>query len=92
MNKSQQRPRGEHGHFLPKKDIQKKDVDNAIRMITEEQVEIAMRIKKPVKVEMDLTDVHIYHHTENDEFLFKYSMAVLALVTSIFLLWWMVIR
>jgi len=31
-------------------DIRKRDVDNAIRMVIEEQADIAVRIKKPVMV------------------------------------------
>jgi hypothetical protein len=74
-------------------DIKKSDVNNAIRLVVEEQADVAMRIKKPVKVNANLdASVHVYHHTENDEFFFKVSMAILALSGAAFLIWWMVIR
>ena len=73
-------------------DIKKRDVDAAIRMIVEEQADVSMRIKTPVKIDMNLADIHIYHHTEFDELFFKGSMAILALTGTAFLIWWMVIR
>ena len=80
----------------PIRDIRQKDVDEAIRMLAEaqESKEVAVKIKKPVKVDVDMgiVDVHVYHHGENDDTFMKMCVGLLAFTGAAFLVWWMVLR
>ena len=61
-------------------DIKKRDVDNAIRLVMDEQVDdFQVRIRKPVKIE---ATVDTTHHLAAPEFLI---MAALALVAIFYL-------
>jgi hypothetical protein len=79
----------------PIRDIRKKDVDEAIRMIADNQKDtnVNVRVRKPVKLEvsMDTVSADIFHHRDDPEIedtALKIALMFLALVASAFLIWW----
>jgi hypothetical protein len=80
----------------PIRDIRKKDVDEAIRMMADNQrdTNVNVRIKKPVKVEVSMSDsisTDVFVHRDDPEIedtMLKISLVCLALVSASFLIWW----
>jgi hypothetical protein len=80
----------------PIRDIRKKDIDEAIRMMADNQNqrEVNVRIKKPIKIEVSMSDsistdvFHHYNDPQAEDVFLKISLIFFVLIASSFLVWW----